>query len=105
MKKYKIAIDVMGNDSAPEVLVNGAIDALEENEELEVALFGNEEIIRAVLQERGKESSSDKISSLRKSIPYSSTLSRAQPKKQSPAPVASITSSHGTAGEKTFSPL
>lgn len=52
MKKYKIAIDVMGNDSAPEVLVNGAIDALEANEELEIALFGNEEIIRAVLQER-----------------------------------------------------
>ncbi|MBQ7906607.1 MAG: phosphate acyltransferase PlsX [Clostridia bacterium] len=55
MKRYKIAIDVMGNDSAPEVLIKGAVDALELNPDLDLALFGDEAIINKVLSESGAD--------------------------------------------------
>lgn len=49
MVTYKIAIDVMGSDNGPEVLVEGAVKALEQNADLGIVLFGNEAAIRAKL--------------------------------------------------------
>lgn len=49
MKTYKIAIDVMGSDNGPELLVEGAVAALSEHEDLEVVLFGDAEIIEKKL--------------------------------------------------------
>ena len=45
----KIAIDVMGSDSGPELLVKGALAALERNEDLGIVLFGDGEAIGGVL--------------------------------------------------------
>jgi len=50
MVQYKIAIDVMGSDSGPDPLVEGAVKALEQNPDLGVVLFGNESAIRAKLE-------------------------------------------------------
>ncbi len=55
MKSYKIAIDVMGSDNGPELLVEGAVQALAEHEELSVALFGDAEIIEKKLDELGAD--------------------------------------------------
>ena len=49
MATYKIAIDTLGSDKGPETIVQGALMALAENPELSVALFGDEQIIRAYL--------------------------------------------------------
>lgn len=49
MDTYKIVIDVMGNDNSPEILVEGAVKALSENEDLSVLLVGDEGIIRRKL--------------------------------------------------------
>jgi len=51
MTEYKIAIDVMGSDNGPELLVEGAVRATREHEELGVTLFGDENAIRARLGE------------------------------------------------------
>lgn len=53
MTTYKIAIDVMGSDNGPELLIEGAVKALEEHQELSVVLFGDEAIIRKKLDELG----------------------------------------------------
>ena len=45
----KIAIDVMGSDSGPELLVKGALAALERNEDLGIVLFGDGAAINGVL--------------------------------------------------------
>lgn len=49
MAEYKIAIDVMGSDNGPEVLMDGAIAALNENSELKVVLFGDKSVIEKKL--------------------------------------------------------
>ena len=49
MATYKIAIDTLGSDKGPETIVQGALMALAENPELSVALFGDEQVIRAYL--------------------------------------------------------
>lgn len=51
MANYKIAIDVMGSDNGPEVLIEGAVNALKESDELSVALFGDGETIEKKLSE------------------------------------------------------
>ncbi|MBR2352915.1 MAG: phosphate acyltransferase PlsX [Clostridia bacterium] len=51
MVSYKIAIDVMGSDNGPEVLVEGALAAIREHEELGVVLFGDGSAIEAKLCE------------------------------------------------------
>ena len=53
MNGYKIAIDVMGSDNGPEMLIEGAVKAIESNEELSVALFGDGEIIEKKLTALG----------------------------------------------------
>ena len=51
MEEYKIAIDVMGSDNGPELMVEGAAKALAANEDLGVVLFGDENIINKKLAE------------------------------------------------------
>ncbi len=51
MAQYKIAVDVMGSDNGPEVLVEGAIKALSENSDLGVVLVGDESAINKKLAE------------------------------------------------------
>lgn len=51
MNTYKIAIDVMGSDNGPELLIEGAVKALAENADLGVVLFGDEQIIEGRLTE------------------------------------------------------
>lgn len=45
MKNYKIAIDVMGSDKGPEMMVHGASLALAAHENLSVCLIGDAEVI------------------------------------------------------------
>jgi glycerol-3-phosphate acyltransferase PlsX len=48
MRRYKIALDVMGSDKGAEVMVRGAGAALDKNEDLELLLVGDEkELISA----------------------------------------------------------
>ncbi len=51
MNTYKIAIDVMGSDNGPELLVKGALAALDEHDDLEVILFGDGAAIESALGE------------------------------------------------------
>ncbi len=50
MSKYKIAIDVMGSDNGPALLVEGAVKALSLHDDLAITLFGNEAIIENALK-------------------------------------------------------
>lgn len=47
---YKIAVDAMGGDDAPEVNVKGAVKALKDDNELEISLIGDEAQIRKLLE-------------------------------------------------------
>lgn len=47
----KIAIDTLGNDKGPEVIVEGAAMALAANQDLSVVLFGDQQVISAKLAE------------------------------------------------------
>ena len=51
MVNYKIAIDVMGSDNGPELLIEGAVGALRENSDLGIVLFGDGEAIEKKLSE------------------------------------------------------
>lgn len=51
MAEYKIAIDVMGSDNGPEMMVEGAVKALAANDDLGVVLFGDKDIIEKKLTE------------------------------------------------------
>ena len=55
MAKVKIAIDVMGSDNGPELLIEGAHLALLENEDLALVLFGDSKIIEDKLTELGTD--------------------------------------------------
>ncbi|MBU0484795.1 MAG: phosphate acyltransferase PlsX [Proteobacteria bacterium] len=50
-----IALDAMGSDRAPEVLVAGALQAVDEAE-IEVVLLGDESVLRTALKNLGRES-------------------------------------------------
>ena len=41
MRKYKIVVDAMGGDYAPDEVVKGVAQALEEDKDLEVILVGD----------------------------------------------------------------
>ena len=47
---YKIAIDVMGSDNGPEMMVKGALGALEANLDMGVVLVGDKEAINGALE-------------------------------------------------------
>jgi glycerol-3-phosphate acyltransferase PlsX len=51
MVKYKIAVDVMGSDNGPCVLVEGAVAALREHDDLGIVLFGDKTAIEKKLEE------------------------------------------------------
>lgn len=53
MTAYKIAIDVMGSDNGPELLVEGAVKALEANPDLAVVFFGDQAVIQDKLAALG----------------------------------------------------
>ena len=58
----RIAVDAMGGDNAPDVLVEGSIDAVEKYADIEVTLVGNETIVKNYLdQSRSQHSSSQTI--------------------------------------------
>ena len=50
---YTLAVDAMGGDSAPEITVQGCLEALRAFDDIRIRLFGREEEIRAQLS--GKE--------------------------------------------------
>ena len=51
---YKIAIDAMGGDNAPNEIIKGALDARREAEGVEVVLLGQKDIIQAQLDKLGE---------------------------------------------------
>ncbi len=51
-----IAIDVMGGDNAPDAILKGAAEALRENPEVKLLLFGPSDVIRQKLQDYPMES-------------------------------------------------
>lgn len=50
----RIAIDAMGGDHAPEQIVLGALEAVQENEDLEIALVGDETEIKKYLNDNDR---------------------------------------------------
>lgn len=50
----KIALDAMGGDCGSGVLIDGAVQAVEQNSKIEVILLGPEELLREELAQRGK---------------------------------------------------
>ena len=55
MKKYKIALDVMGSDKGPEMIIRGVAMALAAYPKLAVLLVGKEELVRAECERCGIE--------------------------------------------------
>jgi len=53
----KIAVDAMGGDNAPDCNIYGALDALKENQEIQILLVGQEEKIQERLQKETYDSS------------------------------------------------
>lgn len=51
-KKYKIAIDAMGGDNAPDVVIEGALMALEEKNDLDVVFVGDQAKIEKCLEDK-----------------------------------------------------
>lgn len=49
MKKWRIAVDVMGGDNAPEEIVKGAVLSAQAFSDVEIQLYGDEEAIKAAL--------------------------------------------------------
>ena len=47
---YKIAVEAMGGDNAPQEIVKGAVQALKDDKEIEVIFIGDEEAIRQELK-------------------------------------------------------
>lgn len=48
---YRIVIDAMGGDHAPDAVVEGALAALKESDDIEITLVGREDMIRPLLPE------------------------------------------------------
>lgn len=46
MKMMKVAVDAMGGDSAPEVVVQGAVDYLKDNKDMSILLVGKEKELK-----------------------------------------------------------
>lgn len=53
----KIAIDAMGGDNAPEAIVLGCLQALKEFDDIELTLFGRQEIIQSIIGNEQAEAS------------------------------------------------
>ncbi len=48
--KYRIAMDAMGGDHAPQEIIKGVVTAMREDDELDIILIGDEEAIKKELQ-------------------------------------------------------
>lgn len=59
--KIRIVVDAMGGDNAPEVPVQGAVEAMQENENISIIFTGKEEEIKAQLSRYPYEESRVKI--------------------------------------------
>ncbi len=59
MDKIKIAIDAMGGDAAPEVVIRGAIDCLKDYPDICLTLVGKEKVIKKELKKIGVEARDD----------------------------------------------
>lgn len=55
MCKYKIVIDAMGGDNAPNAIVEGAIEAVKERDDFKVIFTGKKETIEPLLTDKGLE--------------------------------------------------
>jgi phosphate acyltransferase len=53
--RYRIALDVMGGDHGPEVVIPAALNSLKARDELAIVLVGDEGIIRAALGDAANE--------------------------------------------------
>ncbi len=53
MERIRIALDAMGGDNAPAAPVQGAVEAVKENDEIELILLGDEPTVKAELQKTG----------------------------------------------------
>jgi len=53
----KIAVDAMGGDNAPDCNIYGAVDALKENNQIEIILVGQEDIIKEKLDKETYDAS------------------------------------------------
>lgn len=51
----KVAVDAMGGDNAPKEIVKGALLAAEERKDIRVILVGQEDVIRKIIKEEGKD--------------------------------------------------
>lgn len=49
MANFRIALDAMGGDGAPEAIVNGAIQAIRAYPDIEILLYGPEEILKPMV--------------------------------------------------------
>ena len=49
----KIILDGMGGDNAPEAIVEGAVNAVKENSEIEISLVGNEDLLTSEIEKAG----------------------------------------------------
>ena len=54
-KYYKIAVDVMGSDKGPEMMLRGVKKALDTHSALSVLLVGDESVISPIARELGLE--------------------------------------------------
>lgn len=61
MDKITVAIDAMGGDNAPAVVVEGCIAAIKQEKNIKVLLVGNEELIKQELQKYEYDSEQVKI--------------------------------------------
>ncbi len=52
MDMVKVAVDAMGGDHAPDVVIDGSIEAIRQRKELEVFLVGKEEVLKDGLAKR-----------------------------------------------------
>ena len=53
----RIALDAMGGDRGPELLVDGALRAVQENKSIEIVLLGPKDFLDNLLVEKGIENS------------------------------------------------
>lgn len=53
MKNYKIIIDAMGGDNAPECIIDGLFEAFKERDGFSAVLTGKQDILEPLLKDKG----------------------------------------------------
>ena len=49
-EKVRVVLDAMGGDNAPGEIIKGAIDAIQEREDIRVILVGQEDVVKEELK-------------------------------------------------------